>query len=97
MTGVQTCALPILYENAKGTGDSFDLVITDLTVPGGMGGQETIQRLIMFDPDVKAIVSSGYSNDPVMANFKEYGFQGVIAKPYRLLELSKILNKVMEG
>jgi len=86
-----------LYKNAKGTDDSFDLVITDLTVPGGMGGQETIQRLMELDPDVKAIISSGYSNDPVMANFREYGFQGIVAKPYKLQELSKVLNKIIEG
>lgn len=92
--GVEAIAL---YENAKAGGDPFDLVIIDLTVPGGMGGQETIQRFMELDPDVKAIVSSGYSNDPVMANFREYGFQDVIAKPYKISDLSKVLNKVIEG
>jgi DNA-binding NarL/FixJ family response regulator len=68
----------------------------DLTVPGGMGGIEAIEKLKAIDPDVRAIVSSGYSNDPVMSNFREYGFKGVIAKPYRSQELSAILMEVLE-
>ncbi|MFC1718608.1 ATP-binding protein [Candidatus Poribacteria bacterium] len=75
--------------------DPFDLVIMDLTIPGSMGGKEAIQKLREMDPNAKAIVSSGYSNDPVMADFKKYGFSGVIAKPYKMQELSIELNRVI--
>ena len=67
----------------------------DLTVPGGMGGYETVQRLLALDPQVRAIVSSGYSNDPILANFRSYGFAGVIAKPYQMAELGKVLEDVI--
>jgi DNA-binding NarL/FixJ family response regulator len=70
-------------------------VILDLTVPGGMGGKETIKNLLKIDPQVKAIVSSGYSEDPIMAEFTRYGFVGVISKPYRVSEMSNLLNKVI--
>ena len=97
VTAVEGAEAIELYKKAMGSDTPFDAVITDLTVPGGMGGKETIQRLIEIDPDVKAIVSSGYSNDPVMANFREHGFKGVIAKPYKLMELSKVMHKVITG
>jgi CheY-like chemotaxis protein len=84
------------YIQAGESGYPFDAVIMDLTVPGGMGGIEAIEKLKAIDPDVRAIVSSGYSNDPVMSNFREYGFKGVIAKPYRSQELSAILMEVLE-
>lgn len=66
----------------------------DLTVPEGMGGKEAIRRLKALNPQVKAIVSSGYSYDPVMANYQEYGFSGVIPKPYVMEELARILEEV---
>jgi two-component system, cell cycle sensor histidine kinase and response regulator CckA len=69
----------------------------DLTVPGGMGGGETIRRLIEIDPEIRAIVSSGYSNDPVMSDYKSYGFSGVVAKPYTTEELSRTLDFVIRG
>ncbi len=84
-----------LYRDAMTSEEPFNAVILDLTVPGSMGGREAIQELIEIDPEIKAIVSSGYSNDPVMAYFREYGFRGVIAKPYRALELSAVLYRVM--
>lgn len=84
-----------LYKEAQDQGKPFDAVILDLTVPGGMGGKETIKRLLKIDPAVKAIVSSGYSNDPILADCKAYGFQGVITKPYRLAELSQTLQNVL--
>ena len=84
-----------LYKEALAEGNPFDAVILDLTIPGGMGGKETIENLIKIDPNVKAIVSSGYSNDPVMANFEKYGFKGLVAKPYRAEELSQVLRKVI--
>ena len=75
-------------------GERFDVVILDLTIPGGMGGGETIQELREIDPFVKAIVSSGYSTDPIMADYAEYGFSDVIANPYRMRDLSETLVAV---
>ena len=86
-----------MYKEAMESGNPFDAVIIDLTIPGGMGGKETIQKLIEVDPQVKAIVSSGYSNDPILANFGEYGFKGVVAKPYKTSELSAVLHRVIMG
>ena len=83
------------FVKAKESGRPFDAVILDLTIPGGMGGKETIEKLLKIDPQVKAIVSSGYSDDPIMADFEKYGFSEVIAKPYRVVELSKILQRVI--
>ena len=73
----------------------FDAVMVDLTVPGGMGGYEAVQKLRAIDPQVKAIVSSGYSNDPMMMEYRKHGFSGVIAKPYQLAELSRVLETVL--
>ena len=85
-----------LYEKSMNSAKPFDAVILDLTVRGGMGGKETIQRLIEIDPDVKGIVSSGYSDDPGMTDYKKYGFSGVVAKPYTMEELGEKLNKVLD-
>lgn len=78
-------------------GAPYHLVILDLTVPGGMGGKECMQRLKAIDPHVKGIVSSGYSSDPVMAEYQKYGFDGVVAKPYQLRELSQTLYQVLHA
>ncbi len=86
-----------LYKKSIESGKPFDAIIMDLTIPGGMGGEEAIQKLLEIDPKVKAIVSSGYSNDPIMANYKKYGFKGVIAKPYKIKELSKVLYDVINS
>ncbi len=83
------------YEEAKAAGAPFDAVIFDLTVPGGMGGAATLKKLLELDPDVTAIVSSGYSNDPVMANYREYGFKGIVSKPYQIEELGRVLEKCL--
>jgi PAS domain S-box-containing protein len=83
------------FARAKEAGRPFVAVILDLTIPGGMGGKETIKKLLEIDPQVKAIVSSGYSDDVIMADFKKYGFCAVIAKPYKISELSKTLHKVI--
>jgi CheY-like chemotaxis protein len=83
------------YMRVKGTDRAFNAVITDLTVPEGMGGKECVRRLKEFDPQVKAIVSSGYSYDPVMANFRQFGFSGVIPKPYVMEELARVLEEVV--
>ncbi len=83
------------YAKAKKMGLPYDAIIMDLTIPGGMGGKEAIRILLDIDPGVKAIVSSGYSNDPIMANFKDYGFSGVVAKPYKTKEVEKTINDVL--
>lgn len=85
------------YQAARENGHPFDVVIADLTVPDGMGGREMIDHLRAMDPDVKAIISSGYSNDPVLDNFKEYGFLGVVAKPYKIEQLCAVLDTVIQG
>lgn len=86
-----------IYRKGMESGRPFDAVIMDLTIPGGMGGKEAIKRLLEIDPDAKAIVSSGYSEDPVMAEFRKYGFCGVIAKPYETEQLSRALSDVING
>ncbi|MCD6459451.1 PAS domain S-box protein, partial [bacterium] len=84
------------YITAKQTGKTFDCVILDLTVSNGMGGKETIKKLIQIDPDINAIVTSGYSNDPIIANYNDFGFNGVIVKPIQITELSNTLRKVIQ-
>ncbi len=75
----------------------FDLVILDLTIPGGMGGKETVKELQKIQKDVKAIVSSGYSNDPVMANYQSYGFKGVVIKPYRMADMYATISRILKN
>ncbi|MGH7849671.1 MAG: response regulator, partial [Thermodesulfobacteriota bacterium] len=83
------------YKRAKMEGEPFDMVIMDLTVPGGMGGKEAIEKLLLYDPGVKAIVSSGYSSDPILEKYKKYGFKGVLPKPYEMGKLSDVLYGVL--
>ncbi len=86
-----------LYAEAQKSGRPFAAVILDLTIPGGMGGEEVVRELLKIDPQVKALVSSGYSDDQVVADFKKYGFTGLIPKPYRITELSKALGEALKG
>jgi CheY-like chemotaxis protein len=86
-----------IFCQAQEIGDPFSAVILDLTVPGGVGGKDVISKLLTIDPQVRAIVVSGYSNDPVLANYQEYGFKGRVAKPFNLVDLSVVLNSVIEG
>ena len=83
------------YLRAREAGEPFDAVILDLTIPGGMGGKETIAKLREMDPDVKAVVSSGYASDSIMSNYREYGFRDVIAKPYKVQDLGRVLHQVI--
>jgi len=86
-----------IYSQYKSSGKPFDAVILDLTIPGGMGGAEVIVQLRAIDSNVKAICASGYSNDPIMANCSEYGFDKALAKPYRIGDLSEVLADLMTG
>ncbi len=86
-----------MVKEAKESETPYDAVILDLTVPGGMGGKEAIKKLVDIDLEVKAIVSSGYSDDPVLSNFQEYGFKGMMPKPFESRSLSKVLHEVLQG
>jgi CheY-like chemotaxis protein len=86
-----------LYGKAKQSGEPFDAVILDLTVQGGMGGKEAIQLLLALDPYIRAIISSGYSGDPIMSEYREYGFKTAILKPYKMEELEEILERLIRS
>ena len=90
--GVEAIAF---HKKAKESAEPFDVVIMDLTIPGEMGGKEAMSKLLEIDPGVKAVVSSGFSTDPIMADFKKYGFSGVITKPYRIQEMSEAMDAAM--
>ena len=84
-----------LYKKEKAAGVPFDIVILDLSVPSGIGGKETIKQLRKIDPDVKAVVSSGYTDDPAVLDFSDYGFDEKLTKPYKIHDLKNILEQVM--
>ena len=84
------------YKNAMNEDHPFDLVIMDLTVPGGMGGKETIEILREIDPKINAIVASGYFTDPVMADYSRFGFSGVVPKPFPFADLYSMITRLME-
>ena len=86
-----------LYTDSMQANRKFDAVIMDLTIPGGMGGAEAIKKLRVIDPDIKAIVSSGYASDPIMSRHHDYGFCGMIAKPYEASALGHTVNDVVNG
>ncbi len=83
------------YQQARKEGDPFSAVIMDLTIPGGMGGKEMVQKLLEMDPNATAIVSSGYATDPIMSDYKAYGFKAVIAKPYSSKQLQETLSGLL--
>jgi PAS domain S-box-containing protein len=85
------------YGEARAAGQPFDLVIMDLTVPGGMGGREALEHLRQIDPRVRAVVSSGYSRDPVLADYRAHGFCGILPKPYGLEQLRHVVSEVLAG
>jgi len=84
-----------IFKEAKNSSQPFDAMILDLTIPGGMGGKETVKKIREMDSKVKIIVASGYSNDPVMSNYEKYGFNGVIVKPFDTEELIRVLKSVI--
>ena len=83
------------YKKHMDLGKPFDGVILDLTIKGGMGGAQAIKELIKIDPNVKAIVCSGYFNDPVLTNYEEHCFRGAMAKPYQMADLERVLKKAL--
>ena len=85
----------MLYSQAMRQGRKFDVVILDLTVAGGMGGRDTLARILNLDPKVKAIASSGYSHDPIMSDFRSYGFAAVLPKPYNGNQIQQVVNQVI--
>jgi PAS domain S-box-containing protein len=84
------------YISAKKCGKPFDVVIMDLTIPGGMGGKETMHKLLAIDPEAIVIVSSGYSTDPVIANYSDYGFKSRLVKPFQMVDLKKELSRLLD-
>jgi CheY-like chemotaxis protein len=96
--GVTTCATGEeaveLYARARASGTPFLTAIMDLTIHGGMGGKDAAAQILLAYPDARLIVSSGYSDDPVMANHTKYGFHCVLAKPYRLADMANVLVAV---
>ena len=86
-----------IYSKAMESKEPFDAVILDLTNQSGMGGQETMKKLLEFDPDAKGIVITGYSDDPVVRNFQSYGFSGFLTKPATKNELSKVISEVISN
>lgn len=86
------CDAVALFRMRKEKGTPFAAVILDLTVPGGIGGKEALALLREIDPEVKAVVSSGYSTDSMMANYQEYGFMSILTKPYQQMEMKEALH-----
>lgn len=85
------------YQRVLDSSDAFDVVILDLTIPGGMGGKATIEKLLQIDAQAKVIVSSGYADDPIMAHYSDYGFKGVLAKPFAIKKLQDVIEKVINS
>ncbi|MBE0602516.1 MAG: response regulator, partial [Deltaproteobacteria bacterium] len=84
-----------MYADAMKEGKTFDLVIMDLVIPGGMGGKDASGEILRMHPEARLIVSSGYSSDPVMADHLAYGFRGVLPKPYRVEGLEQVVRQVL--
>ena len=84
-----------LYKEAMLRGMPFDIVFLDLTVRGGMGGKEAMEKLVDLDPKVKAIVTSGYDNDPLIKDFRAFGFSAAMPKPFSFFDLKKIMESTL--
>ena len=95
-TALEGDAMLARYAEAMEQGAPFDLVIMDLTIPGGMGGREAVGRLHDIDPNARAIVSSGYATDPIMANYADHGFCGVVTKPWDIDEMAVAVRRALD-
>jgi CheY-like chemotaxis protein len=84
-----------LYEQEQLKGSPFDLIILDLSVPEGMGGKEAFEKLHALHPHAKVVISSGYTNDPMLTDYSAFGLSGVLAKPYRITEIKTLLEKMI--
>ncbi|MCQ8894391.1 MAG: response regulator [Methanolinea sp.] len=85
----------IAYQRAQNEGDPFDLVILDLSVEGGKGGLETLEDLKIVDPNIVALITTGFTGEPVFSRYREYGFAGAVAKPYRMKDLDDAIRAVL--
>jgi len=94
---VRVAVSTLAWIDSGGSIGTIFIAFYDLTISGCMGGEETIRKLREINPEVRAIVSSGYSNDPVMASFRDFGFSGIIAKPFRAGKLGQVLQQVIAG
>jgi DNA-binding NarL/FixJ family response regulator len=83
------------YKESLST-EKFHAVILDLTIPGGVGGAEAARQILEIDKDAKIFISSGYSNDPIMSDYKSYGFTGIIPKPYKMSDIHAILSRDLD-
>jgi len=83
------------YQQELDAGNAYDAILMDLTIPGGMGGQEAVVKILALDMDAKVFVSSGHSSDPIMTNFRDYGFIGAIAKPFDLAAIEGMLAQLL--
>jgi len=90
------CAVE-MYKSTNHKKKPFDLVILDLTIPGGMGGEEALKEILDFNPEAKVLVSSGYSTDPILANYKKYGFSGRIEKPYLIEQMHRVIQEILQS
>lgn len=86
-----------LYKAALESGTPYSVVIMDLTIPGGIGGKETAEQILAIDPNACLIVSSGYSNDPIVSDFRRFGFASAVIKPYGVAEISDVLSRLLES
>lgn len=86
-----------LFEQALHDGSPVDLTIMDLTIPGGMGGRECAQKILQIAPDARLVVASGYSNDPVMADYRAYGFTTALSKPFTIEDVRTTIAKLQKG
>lgn len=84
-----------MFRQEKAKGSPFDLVILDLSIPEGMGGKETFEKIHASDPAAKIVISSGFTNDPMLTNYAAYGLSGVLAKPYRITEVKALLESMI--